>query len=53
MLIIGCDLHTRYQVIAMLNRETGRVSLDNDDAVIDAATGKDTGYRRWLSHRDL
>ena len=23
MLIIGCDLHTRYQVIAMLNRETG------------------------------
>ena len=23
MLIIGCDLHTRYQVIAMLNSETG------------------------------
>ena len=26
MLIIGCDLHSRYQVIAMLDRETGEVS---------------------------
>jgi transposase len=26
MLIIGCDLHTRYQVIAMLDRETGEVT---------------------------
>ena len=25
MLIIGCDLHTRYQVIAMLNSETGEL----------------------------
>ncbi len=25
MLIIGCDLHTRHQVIAMLNATTGEV----------------------------
>ena len=25
MLIIGCDLHTRYQVIALLNSETGEL----------------------------
>ena len=25
MLIIGCDLHTRYQQIAMLDKETGEV----------------------------
>jgi hypothetical protein len=26
MLIVGCDLHTRYQQIAMMDRETGEVS---------------------------
>jgi hypothetical protein len=26
MLIIGCDLHSRYQVVAMLDTETGEVS---------------------------
>jgi hypothetical protein len=26
MLIIGCDLHLRYQVIAMLDTETGEIS---------------------------
>ncbi len=26
MSIIGCDLHSRYQVIAMLDAETGEVS---------------------------
>ena len=25
MMIIGCDLHTRYQQIAMLNTETGEL----------------------------
>jgi transposase len=25
MMIIGCDLHTRYQQIAMLDRETGEL----------------------------
>jgi hypothetical protein len=25
MLIIGCDLHTRYQQIAMLDTETGEI----------------------------
>jgi hypothetical protein len=25
MMIIGCDLHTRYQQIAMLHRETGEL----------------------------
>ena len=25
MKIVGCDLHTRYQQIAMLDTETGRV----------------------------
>ncbi len=25
MMIIGCDLHTRYQQIAMLNLETGEL----------------------------
>ena len=25
MLIIGCDLHTRYQQIAMLDKETGEL----------------------------
>jgi transposase len=37
MLIIGCDLHTRYQQIAMLDRETGelverRLRHDNGEA---------------------
>ena len=26
MLIIGCDLHTRFQQIAMLDTETGQVT---------------------------
>jgi len=26
MMIIGCDLHTRYQQIAMLNTETGELT---------------------------
>ena len=26
MKIVGCDLHTRYQQVAMLDAETGRVS---------------------------
>ena len=30
MKIVGCDLHTRYQQIAMLDRETGRVGHINE-----------------------
>jgi hypothetical protein len=26
MMIIGCDLHTRYQQIAMLDRDTGELT---------------------------
>jgi len=37
MLIIGCDLHTRYQVMAMLESETGetltrRLQHENGEA---------------------
>jgi hypothetical protein len=34
MLIIGCDLHSRYQVIAMLGMETGEIvtrRLEHED----------------------
>src|SRR5207237_743696 len=61
MLIIGCDLHTRYQVIAMLNRETGelvtrRLQHENGEAgafyaslPAPAQVGIEaTGYTQWF-----
>jgi hypothetical protein len=47
-LIIGCDLHTRYQVIAMLDTETGEVSPDLSTQTHLAATllAKSQLYRR-------
>ena len=61
MSIIGCDLHTRYQVIAMLDRETGEVAtrrLEHEDGeakAFYAGLGKPaligieaTGYTQWF-----
>jgi len=61
MLIIGCDLHTRYQVIAMLNSETGelvtrRLQHENGEAgafyaslPAPAQVGIEaTGYTQWF-----
>jgi transposase len=61
MLIIGCDLHTRYQVIAMLNSETGelvtrRLQHENGEAggfytnlPAPARVGIEaTGYTQWF-----
>jgi transposase len=61
MLIIGCDLHSRYQVIAMLNTETGevvtrRLEHENGEAKAfyaplpkPALIGIEaTGYTQWL-----
>ena len=61
MLIIGCDLHTRYQVIALLNSETGelvtrRLQHENGEAgafyaslPAPAQVGIEaTGYTQWF-----
>jgi len=61
MLIIGCDLHTRYQVIAMLETETGeivrrRLEHENGEArAFYASLPKPalmgieaTGYTQWF-----
>jgi transposase len=61
MLIIGCDLHTRYQVIAMLDAETGeivtrRLQHENGEALAfygslptKALVGIEaTGYTQWF-----
>ena len=53
MLIIGCDLHTRYQVIAMLNSETGelmtrRLQHENGEARAFYAS---LPLRRWWGLR--
>jgi hypothetical protein len=61
MLIIGCDLHTRYQVIAMLESETGetltrRLQHENGEArafyaslPAPARVGMEaTGYTQWF-----
>ena len=61
MLIIGCDLHTRYQVIAMLDTETGavvtrRLEHENGEAkAFYASLAKPsligieaTGYTQWF-----
>jgi transposase len=61
MLIIGCDLHTRYQVVAMLDRETGeiltrRLEHENGEArAFYASLPKPaligieaTGYTQWF-----
>ena len=37
MKIIGCDFHTRYQQIAMMDEATGELSLNNAAAVIEGA----------------
>jgi hypothetical protein len=39
MMIIGCDLHTRYQQIAMLDTDTGELSGRGDwiDDLIERA----------------
>jgi hypothetical protein len=61
MSIIGCDLHTRYQVIAMLESETGEIvsrRLEHEDGkarVFYAALSQPsligieaTGYTQWF-----
>ena len=61
MMIIGCDLHTRYQQIAMLDTETGelleqRLEHANGEAraFYAALSGRvrvgieATGYTHWL-----
>ena len=61
MSIIGCDLHTRYQVIAMLDRETGEVTTrrleheGGETKAFYAGLGKAarigieaTGYTQWF-----
>jgi transposase len=61
MLIIGCDLHTRYQVMAMLDTETGevvtrRLEHENGEAkTFYASLAKPsligieaTGYTQWF-----
>jgi len=61
MSIIGCDLHTRYQVIAMLDRETGEVTTrrleheGGETKAFYAGLGKParigieaTGYTQWF-----
>src|SRR5438552_18099094 len=61
ILIIGCDLHTRYQVIAQLNSETGelvtrRLQHENGEAgafyaslPAPAQVGIEaTGYTQWF-----
>jgi len=61
MLIIGCDLHTRYQVMAMLESETGetltrRLQHENGEArafyaslPAPARVGMEaTGYTQWF-----
>ena len=61
MSIIGCDLHTRYQVIAMLDTETGEVTtrrLEHEGGeakAFYAGLGKPaligieaTGYTQWF-----
>jgi transposase len=61
MLIVGCDLHTRYQQIAMMDRETGEVSerrLEHETGEARAfytalpppvRVGIEaTGYTRWF-----
>ncbi len=45
MMIIGCEFHTRYQQIAMLDEATGELTerrLDHRSGVYDAGTGYDT-----------
>jgi transposase len=61
MSIIGCDLHSRYQVIAMLERETGEITtrrLEHEGGEAKgfyAGLGKPaligietTGYTHWF-----
>src|SRR5207249_11820762 len=61
MLIIGCDLHSRYQVIAMLDTETGevvtrRLQHENGEAKTFYASLpklslvgiEATGYTQWF-----
>ena len=61
MLIIGCDLHTRYQSIAMLDTETGEVAerhLQNSSGEVRAFYAnlpqiarvgiEATGYTQWF-----
>jgi len=42
MMIIGCDLHTRYQQIAMLDSETGELT----ERRLDMKTGKREHFMR-------
>jgi hypothetical protein len=43
MMIIGCDLHTRYQQIAMLDTETGEL--------VERRLEHESGEARsWLAH---
>jgi hypothetical protein len=61
MMIIGCDLHTRYQQIAMLDTDTGEVTerrLEHEDgearAFYSALVGRvrvgieATGHTQWF-----
>jgi hypothetical protein len=61
MLIIGCDLHSRYQVIARLDTETGEIStrrLEHENGEARAFYAglpkpvligiEATGYTQWF-----
>ncbi len=63
MMIIGCDLHTRYQQIAMLDTETGELAerrLEHESgearAFYSALQGRvrvgieATGYTHWFEN---
>ena len=47
MMIIGCDLHTRYQQIAMLDRETGELV----ERRLEHESGEARGFYAALSGR--
>ena len=56
MKIVGCDLHTRYQQIAMLDTETGelmerRLEHDNGEARVFYAGSAGAGARGDRGHR--
>ena len=62
MKIVGCDLHTRYQQIAMLDRETGELverrlagrgaSLDSQAKTCEVCTGFVRRIGAWCVLKD-
>ena len=52
MMIIGCDLHTRYQQIAMLDTETGEEierRLEHESGEARGFTLRSRGRCEWVS----